>query len=75
MKGLTKIQERYHDWLLRMTLKNHNFPTRQEAAEHFGVNLSAALFHIMALERKKLIERVPGSPKYKFVDIKLVIAK
>ena len=74
MKELTKLQEKYYNWLLKQTLKNHNFPTRQEAANHFGVNLNAAQFHIVELERKGYIKQLPYSPKYKFVDVKLTIS-
>ena len=72
MKELTKLQQQYYKWLLKMTLKNHNFPTRQETARHFGVNLNAAQFHIVELERKGYIKQIPYSPKYKFTNVKLV---
>ena len=73
MKELTDIQRRYYKWLLKMTLKNHNFPTRHEAAQRFGVNLNTVQLHVSALERKGHIKRVPFSPKYKFVNVTLVI--
>lgn len=72
VREITKLQQKYLDWLLRMTLKNHNFPTRQETANHFGVNLNAAQFQIVELERKGYIKQLPYSPKYKFTNIKLV---
>ena len=72
MKEITKLQHKYYSWLLRQTLKNHNFPTRQETANHFGVNLNAAQFHIVELERKGYIQQLPNSPRYKFTNIKLV---
>ena len=75
MKGLTKLQQKYLDWLLKQTLKNHNFPTRQETASHFGVNLNAAQFHIVELERKGHIKQIPYSPKYKFTNVKLTVGE
>lgn len=71
MREMTKIQGKYYKWALRFTLKNHNFPTKSEIADHFGVAINNTQLHMTALERKGWIKRIPDSPKYKFTKVKL----
>lgn len=74
MKELTKLQQKYYDWLLRTMLKNHNFPTRSEAADHFDVGLNTVNSYLCVLEKKGHIKKVYLSPKYRFTNVKLVIS-
>jgi repressor LexA len=60
MEGLTYTQERVYQWLRDRIVEDHLPPTMREIAQHFEfANSSGSRCHLIALERKGWIIRIP----------------
>jgi len=57
MKELTKIQQRLLDFISKRLTKGRPFPSLREIGDNFSFTRNTARFHLLALERKGLVQR------------------
>jgi len=60
MTDLTKRQEQVIRFIQRTVRRTRRTPTHREIADHLGVDVRAAFQHVVALERKGVLERARG---------------
>ncbi|MGN0906106.1 MAG: LexA family protein [Bullifex sp.] len=64
MKGrLTKRQEEILSFITSSSRDNSICPSLDEIADHFSIAVSSVYDHITALEKKGVIERIPGQAR------------
>ncbi|SHJ67345.1 SOS-response transcriptional repressor, LexA [Rubritalea squalenifaciens DSM 18772] len=63
-KGLTKRQEEIYEYLKREARETGVIPSTREIQHYFGfASQTAAMNHLRALEKKGIIQRVPGKAR------------
>jgi repressor LexA len=70
MKGITERQREILNYIQSFLRQNAYWPSIRDIQNHFGFkSTNAVMGHLRALERKQILNRIPGQARtFKFVD-------